>query len=520
MARFQSLLTYITLSFAASAYAGIGPIADLVIANAAISPDGFTRDAIVVNDVYPSPLITGKKGDRFQLNVIDQMTNHTMLKTTSIHWHGFFQSGTNWADGPAFVNQCPIASGHSFLYDFQVPDQAGTFWYHSHLSTQYCDGLRGAFVVYDPQDPHASRYDVDDDSTVITLSDWYHVAARLGPAVPFGGDSTLINGLGRSTSTPNAELAVITVEKDKRYRFRLVSLSCDPNYVFSIDGHTMTVIEADSINTEPLTVDSIQIFAAQRYSFVLTADQSIDNYWVRANPNLGTRGFAGGINSAILRYAGAAPVEPTTTQTPNSNPLVETNLHPLAPMPVPGSPTPGGVDLAINMAFTFSGGRFFINGASFEPPSVPVLLQILSGASSAQDLLPSGSVYPLPGDADIEISFPATTGAPGAPHPFHLHGHAFAVVRSAGSTEYNYDNPVWRDVVSTGTPQAGDNVTIRFRTDNPGPWFLHCHIDFHLEAGFAVVFAEDIPDTKLANPVPQAWSDLCPIYDALPEEDR
>ena len=61
MARFQSLLTYITLSFAASAYAGIGPIADLVIANAAISPDGFTRDAIVVNDVYPSPLITGKK---------------------------------------------------------------------------------------------------------------------------------------------------------------------------------------------------------------------------------------------------------------------------------------------------------------------------------------------------------------------------------------------------------------------------------------------------------------------------
>ena len=69
-------------------------------------------------------------------------------------------------------------------------------------------------------------------------------------------------------------------------------------------------------------------------------------------------------------------------------------------------------------------------------------------------------------------------------------------MRSAGSTEYNYDNPVWRDVVSTGTPQAGDNVTIRFRTDNPGPWFLHCHIDFHLEAGFAVVMAEDTSDVS------------------------
>ena len=92
--------------------------------------------------------------------------------------------------------------------------------------------------------------------------------------------------------------------------------------------------------------------------------------------------------------------------------------------------------------------------------------------------------------------------------------HAFAVVRSAGSTQYNYDNPVWRDVVSTGTPAAGDNVTIRFRTDNPGPWFLHCHIDFHLEAGFAVVMAEDIADTSAVNAVTQQWSDLCPTYDA------
>ncbi len=77
------------------------------------------------------------------------------------------------------MTQCPIASGDSFLYEFNVPDQAGTctillaslaqltarlpgtFWYHSHLSLQYCDGLRGAFIVYDPEDPHAYMYDVD-----------------------------------------------------------------------------------------------------------------------------------------------------------------------------------------------------------------------------------------------------------------------------------------------------------------------------------------------------------------------
>jgi iron transport multicopper oxidase len=45
------------------------------------------------------------------------------------------------------------------------------------------------------------------------------------------------------------------------YRLRLVSISCDPNFVFSIDGHSMTIIEVDGQNHAPLTVDSIQIFA-------------------------------------------------------------------------------------------------------------------------------------------------------------------------------------------------------------------------------------------------------------------
>lgn len=39
--------------------------------------------------------------------------------------------------------------------------------------------------------------------------------------------------------------------------------------------------------------------------------------------------------------------------------------------------------------------------------------------------------------------------------------HAFSVVRSAGSSVYNYDNPVRRDVVSVGNG-PNDNVTIRF----------------------------------------------------------
>lgn len=95
-------------------------------------------------------------------------------------------------DGTSSVTQCPITAGSSFLYDFPVPDQAGTFWYHSHLSTQYCDGLRGPFVVYDGidgvNDPHRALYDVDDGEylsfgvSVILMS----FQSRLSSRYPIG----------------------------------------------------------------------------------------------------------------------------------------------------------------------------------------------------------------------------------------------------------------------------------------------------------------------------------------------
>ncbi|KAF7291266.1 Laccase 1 [Mycena indigotica] len=494
----------------APAFAAVGPVADLTLVNAQVAPDGFSRSAVTAGGTIPGPVLKANVGDRFQLNVIDALTDKTMLLSSSIHWHGFFQSGTSWADGPAFITQCPIAQNQSFLYDFSTAGQPGTFWYHSHLSTQYCDGLRGVMVVYDPNDPHKDLYDVDDDSTIITLADWYHAPTHTLPNPPTLV-STLINGLGRYAGGPTSQLAVISVTQNKRYRFRLVSLSCDPNFVFTIDNHLMTIIEVDSVNTQPLTVDSIQIFAGQRYSFVLNANQPVNNYWVRTVANGGTKGFANGINSAILRYAGANNVDPTTTQTTATKALLETDLHPLVARSVPGAPIRGGADVNLNLAIAFSGGHFTVNGAQFIPPTAPVLLQILSGAHTAAELLPKGTLYTLPPNKVVELSIPG--GTTGAPHPMHLHGHNFWVVRSAGSTVYNYDNPVIRDVVSTSSSK-NDNVTIRFETDNSGPWFLHCHIDFHLETGLAIVFAEDT-DTIANSVQPDAWDTLCPTYNNL-----
>lgn len=170
----------------------------------------------------------------------------------------------------------------------------------------------------------------------------------------------------------------------------------------------------DGDYVKPLVVDAIQIFAGQRYSFILDANQPVDNYWVLAIPNVGTISFAGGVNSAILRYAGAKVADPTTVKT-LKNPLVETNLHPLRNPAAPGIPSPGAADVNLNLDIEFdvTALNFTVNNVSFVAPSVPVLLQIISGASTAQSLLPSGSVYVLPPNKVIEISIPG--GSAGNP---------------------------------------------------------------------------------------------------------
>ncbi|KAI6111945.1 laccase [Pisolithus croceorrhizus] len=474
----------------------LGSMSKLEVANKIISPDGYARSTVLVGGTFPGPLIRAQKGDEFRIDVINQLSDTLMNTTTSIHWHGIFQHRSNWADGVAFVTQCPIPPNGSFLHRFTVPDQAGTFWYHSHLSAQYCDGLRGPLVIYDPEDPLAHMYDVDDESTVIMLSDWYH---KLSPQMynpPFTPDSTLINGLGRYAGGPKSPLAIVNVEEGKRYRFRIIGASCDPWFNFTIDGHKMTIIEADGIEVEPVDVDSLAVFAGQRYSVVVSADQPVGNYWIRALSNFPNQTFDGGLSSAILRYDGASLEDPATEPGPYVLPFDEAALHPLIDPGAPGIPEVGKADVNINLklAIDAAAGHYTINNAAFVDPPLAILLQILSGARHPSQLLPQGSIYELPYNKTIEVSIPATDltpgGAVGGPHSLHLHGHVFDVIRVSGNKSYNFVNPVRRDTVTLGTQANADNVTLRFVTNNPGPWFFHCHINWHLHDGFAIVMAE------------------------------
>ena len=109
----------------------------------------------------------------------------------------------------------------------------------------------------------------------------------------------------------------------------------------------------------------------------------------------------------------------------------------------------------------------------------------------------------------------------GASHPFHLHGHHFHVV-DIGYGPYSGDtglltgprediscdddlcsNPSWTPNMKpsftisdktvtkdTVIVPGGGYVVLQFRSDNPGVWFLHCHIVPDLLEGMAVVINE------------------------------
>lgn len=48
--------------------------------------------------------------------------------------HGIRQLRSCWADGPAYITQCPIQPGQSFAYNFTITGQRGTLLWHAHIS--------------------------------------------------------------------------------------------------------------------------------------------------------------------------------------------------------------------------------------------------------------------------------------------------------------------------------------------------------------------------------------------------
>ena len=48
--------------------------------------------------------------------------------------HGVRQLRSGWADGPAYITQCPIQTGQVYVYNFTLTGQRGTLFWHAHIS--------------------------------------------------------------------------------------------------------------------------------------------------------------------------------------------------------------------------------------------------------------------------------------------------------------------------------------------------------------------------------------------------
>ncbi len=180
---------------------------------------------------------------------------------------------------------------------------------------------------------------------------------------------------------------------------------------------------------------------------------------------------------AIINYKGTPVKEPTTSRVTSPTFREQDLRNARFNNPGLGNETdPAKITKLKFEVGLVNGSPFFtINGTTFVPPTVPALLQILKGAKNIMDVIPSEHMIFLERDQLIEVEFTKPSKPPLLSHPFHLHGHSFDVIKSAGSDTINLENPVRRDVVTT---VGGDTTIFRFRTDNPGPWFLHCQCVF------------------------------------------
>lgn len=154
-----------------------------------------TKGIVTVNGKFPGPRIVAREGDRLVIKVVNHIQNNL-----SIHWHGIRQLQSGWADGPAYITQCPIQTGQSYVYNFTIVGQRGTLWWHAHISWLRAT-VYGPIIILPMRNasyPFTKPY----KEVPIIFGEWFNSdpEAIINQAMQTGGgpnvsDSYTINGL-------------------------------------------------------------------------------------------------------------------------------------------------------------------------------------------------------------------------------------------------------------------------------------------------------------------------------------
>ncbi|KAI1435430.1 multicopper oxidase [Xylaria sp. CBS 124048] len=476
-----------------------------------VAPDGYGRPVVAVNNQWPPPRIDACKGD----HVVVQITNNLGNETASIHFHGIYQRGSNQMDGPAMTTQCAIPPGSVFTYDFTL-EQVGTFWWHSHVLGQIADGLRGPFIVHDPNPP----FEVTGGDLVMTLADWYHTQA---PYLVDYYQSTENANAGGPEPIPDTGLfndgqdVSVRVQPGKTYLLHVINPGNFVGTYLKINGHNLTIVEVDGVYTEPYTVDLLYLSVAQRYGVLLTTDASSnENFLIQAA--LDTTMFdeiPAGYNPNFYGFLVYDPAKPLPAKVPlPDNPAHFDDLDLVTSEAYKADQVAAydHVDrqVLLDLNFTTINGqtRATLNDVTNIPQLVPTLYTALTTGDDATNPLVYGvNSIPIVVEygqiVEIIINNFDTGG-----HPWHLHGTTFQVFERNGKGQGYYQgqeltaphpNPLRRDTVLIN---AGAYVAIRFKSNNPGVLLMHCHIEWHVAAGLTanIIVAPDILQKSLAIP--------------------
>ncbi len=185
------------------------------------------------------PIIRVKKGDKVRIRFENEIPEKSI-----IHWHGLHVSHEN--DGhPEHV----ISKGETYIYEFEVMNRAGTYWFHPHphnrTGEQVYRGLAGLFIVTDDEEKALNLPTGDYDIPVVIQDRTFDINnqlvylnnGRMSQMQGFLGNQILINGKTDNT---------LSLNKDGKYRLRLLNGSNSRAYKLAWNtGEPITVFGVD-----------------------------------------------------------------------------------------------------------------------------------------------------------------------------------------------------------------------------------------------------------------------------------
>ncbi|PIA60393.1 hypothetical protein AQUCO_00300114v1 [Aquilegia coerulea] len=527
-----------------------------------------TKSIVTVNGQFPGPKIFAREGDRLVIKVVNHVQNNI-----SLHWHGIRQLRSGWADGPAYITQCPIQTGQTYVYNFTIVGQRGTLWWHAHISWLRST-LYGPIVIL-PQQNSSYPFAKPDKEVPIIFGEWFNVdtEAIINQALKTGGgpnvsDAYTINGLpGPLYNCSAKDTFKLKVKPGQTYLLRLINAALNDELFFSIANHTLTIVDADAVYVKPFTTDTLLIAPGQTTNVLLKTKSHYPNatFLMLARPYVTGQGtFDNSTTAGILEYELPSKSSSSATNLLKKLPLFKPQLPALNDTSfatnfskklrsLATAQFPANVPQTVDRRFFFTVGlgtnpcpknhtcqgpsnktmfAASINNISFAMPTTALLQThflrqsnnvILTTTFPTKPVIPFNytgtppnntnvsngtKLVVLPYNTSVELIMQDTSILGAESHPLHLHGFNFFVVGQGfgnynpnkDPASFNLIDPVERNTV--GVP-VGGWVAIRFLADNPGVWFMHCHLEIHTSWGLKmawVVLDGKLPNQKLPPP--------------------